>query len=117
LPTGSTPGVIRGPECGNCGLESTEIAIGPGPILCGRCHRKHWLALAAHSVLTLALAVVALWVAVPHLIASADPAVTLGRPPGYVPGAALLAFYAWLVVGMIVHEVRTRCAQTALAFA
>jgi Zn-dependent protease len=64
----------------------------------------HWLALAAHSVLTLALAVAALWVAMPHLIANADPAEALGRPRGYIPEGALLAFYAWLMVGMIVHE-------------
>lgn len=108
----STPVVIRGPECENCGVESREIAAGPGPVLCRRCHRRHWLAVVAHSVLTLALAVVALWVAIPHLIATADPAETLGRPPGYVPGPALLAFYAWLVVGMIVHEgAHAACAQ------
>jgi hypothetical protein len=73
-------------------------------VLCTRCHKTHGLAVAAHSALTLALAVLGLWVAMPHLIASADPAATLGRPRTYLPGAALLAFYAWLVVGMIVHE-------------
>jgi hypothetical protein len=85
-------------------VESREIAAGPGPVLCGRCHRRHWLIAAAHFVLTLALAVAALWVAIPRLIATADPAQALGRPAGYVPGAALLAFYGWLVAGMIVHE-------------
>jgi hypothetical protein len=40
----------------------------------------------------------------PHLIASAHPVDTFGEAPGYLPGAALLAFYAWLVVGMVVHE-------------
>jgi tetratricopeptide (TPR) repeat protein len=60
--------------------------------------------LAAHSALTLALTVLAVWVALPHLIAIADPAQTLGRPRGYLPGGALLAFYAWLVAGVIVHE-------------
>jgi hypothetical protein len=64
----------------------------------------HWLALAAHSALSLALAVLAMWVVLPHLIASADPEATLGRPRGYLPGVALLAFYAWLVVGVTVHE-------------
>ncbi|MBV9920296.1 MAG: hypothetical protein JOY78_05480, partial [Pseudonocardia sp.] len=85
-------------------MESSEIAAAPGPVLCRRCHRRHWLLAAAHSVLTLALAVAALWVATPRLIATADPGQALGRPPGYVPGAALLAFYAGLVVGMVVHE-------------
>ncbi len=68
-------------------------------------------------MVTLGLTVVLLWVALPQLIAHADPAATLGAPRGYVPGRALLAFYGWLVVGMIVHEGAHAALAKSLGFA
>jgi Zn-dependent protease len=58
----------------------------------------------AHDVVTAALTLLIMWVAMPHLIAAADPAQTFGRPRWYLPPGALLAFIAWLVAGVVIHE-------------